>query len=347
MKLSVATSLLGVLSILPAITQSFQVSHTITTTKQEHPFSHFSLKATNDDNTNEEESTSAFVANRRKFISLSSSITAAAMMLQNPSSASAGIDVSGLRSEGGGGGGGLSDQLKSYDGSASRRVSEIKSTQQAASASAPAAVVVPPATAATYAVRSGGLPSLRPIGLGLVTRYEGYVTGPPQSTKLRNIPISFEFPTDWLQLDKISGGVQYVDQRNGDKLYVLRATLPEGTTLSTVPKSFFGDVIFDPKGDIIRFGNVVESYRVSRSQMLDTDCPEGACAPHRRLLLKYDTVTGSGVQTVERRGLVDAYEVDGGEVYMLMTSSNAVKFEAKGKERETVENIVNSFRLGV
>jgi hypothetical protein len=60
-------------------------------------------------------------------------------------------------------------------------------------------------------------------------------------------------------------------------------------------------------------------------------------------LLKFFTVTGNGLR-VERRGLVDAYQVDN-DVYMLVTSSNANKFEAKGKERETVESIVNSFRL--
>ena len=52
-------------------------------------------------------------------------------------------------------------------------------------------------------------------------------------------------------------------------------------------------------------------------------------------MLKYDTVTGSGVQTVERRGLIESYQV-GNDVYMMLTTSNAVKFEQKGsKERET------------
>jgi hypothetical protein len=94
--------------------------------------------------------------------------------------------------------------------------------------------------------------------------------------------------------------------------------------------------------------------RISRSRMI-VDCDslsgEGAppgppCAPRRRLVLKYDAVTGSGVQTVERRGLIDMYQV-GNDVYMMLTTSNAVKFEQKGsKERETVDNIVSSFRIG-
>ena len=81
--------------------------------------------------------------------------------------------------------------------------------------------------AAAYAYRSGGLPSLRPLGLGLLQRYEGYVEAPAASNR-KQIFITFDFPSDWLQLDKLGGGIQYVDQRNGDKLYVLRAPLPEG-----------------------------------------------------------------------------------------------------------------------
>lgn len=212
----------------------------------------------------------------------------------------------------------------------------------------------PPAGAAIYAYRSGGLPSLRPLGITkLLTRYEGYVEAPPSYPK-RGVPVAFEFPTDWLQLDKLGGGVQYVDQRNGDKLYVLRATLPEGggtvVDLKTVPKQWFADAILSPEGDVVRSGVVAEGGRVSRSQMIVDCSAEDAPTPcessRRRLVLKYDTVTGSGVQTVERRGLVDAYQV-GGDVYMMLTTSNAVKFEQKGsKERETVENIVASFRIG-
>lgn len=204
-------------------------------------------------------------------------------------------------------------------------------------------------SAATYAYRAGGLPSLRPLGLGLLNRYEGYVAAPEKSRR-KQLFITFDFPSDWLQLDKLGGGIQYVDQRNGDKLYVLRATLPEGKTLTTVPKSFFAESIFDPAGDIVRSGTVIEGGKTSKST-IETDCspgedgaaPPADCIARRRLLVKYDTVTGSGVQTVERRGLVDAYEVDG-DAYMLVTSSNAVKFEAKGKERDTVEAIVDSFR---
>lgn len=162
------------------------------------------------------------------------------------------------------------------------------------------------------------------------------------------IPIAFDFPTDWLQLDKLGGGIQYVDQRNGDKLYVLHATLPAGSDLKTVSKQWFADVILSPEGDVSRSGVVAEGGRVSSSKMI-VDCTaddaHSQCMDRRRLILKYDTVTGSGVQTVERRGLVDAYQV-AGDVYMMLTTSNAVKFDSKGsKERETVENIANSFKV--
>ena len=201
--------------------------------------------------------------------------------------------------------------------------------------------------AAAYAYRSGGLPSLRPLGLGLLQRYEGYVEAPAASSR-KQIFITFDFPSDWLQLDKLGGGIQYVDQRNGDKLYVLRAPLPEGESLVTVPKAFFASSIFDPAGDIVRSGTVIEGGKTSKSTILNECAPadQEGCRNRRRLILKYDTVTGSGIQTVERRGLVDAYEVDG-TAYMLVTSSNAVKFEAKGKERDTVEAICNSFRVTV
>lgn len=67
----------------------------------------------------------------------------------------------------------------------------------------------PPAGAAIYAYRSGGLPSLRLLGITkLLTRYEGYVEA-PKSSKKSQIPLTFEFPSDWLQLDKLGGGVQY------------------------------------------------------------------------------------------------------------------------------------------
>lgn len=75
-----------------------------------------------------------------------------------------------------------------------------------------------------------------------------------------------------------------------------------------------------------------------------SECPNQMCATRRRFRVKYATVTGNGLR-VERRALVEAFEVDN-EIYMLMTSSNAVKFEQKdSRERETVENIVASFQI--
>ena len=92
--------------------------------------------------------------------------------------------------------------------------------------------------------------------------------GQPKSYPKRQIPIAFDFPTDWLQLDKLGGGIQYVDQRNGDKLYVLHATLPEGVDLKSVNKQWFADVILSPEGDVARSGVVAEGGRISRSQRI-------------------------------------------------------------------------------
>jgi len=280
---------------------------------------------------------------RRSFVGGLSFVSLLTIM-STPQTALAGIDVSGLRTEGQSqGNSAIANQLKAYDGSGASRVQEIK--QQSAPAAASSGTVKPAASTspalmdpkvATNAMRYTE-PRMSKVGLaGLTSRYEGQIVGPTS----RPLLVSFEFPSDWLQLDKFLGGIQYVDQRNGDKLYLLRATLPEDSSLETVPKQWFGDVIFNPNGSIVKqVGNEVDEYKVSKSQV--TTVPGGA--PHRRVLLKFFTVTGNGLR-VERRGLVDAYQVEN-DVYMLVTSSNANKFEAKGKERDTVEAIVNSFRL--
>ena len=165
----------------------------------------------------------------------------------------------------------------------------------------------------------------------------------------KDVFCAFDFPADWLQLDRILGGLQYVDQRNGDKLYVLKVKMPEGVeNLKDVPKAYFGNAIFDPKGELVRTGNNVEDYKVLSSQMLsgvvgdDGEAKAGEI-PRRRLKVKYTTLTGNNF-SVERKGLVDAYEV-GGMVFMLLTGSNAVLFDKKGRERDTVDYVADSFRV--
>lgn len=207
----------------------------------------------------------------------------------------------------------------------------------------------PPPGVAIYAYRSGGLPTLRALGLSkLLTRYEGYLEG-PKSKNGQALRVAFDFPTDWLQLDRGAGGVQYVDQRNGNKLYVLHATLPEGATLKAANKQWFADAILSPEGDLARSGVVAEGGRISRSQMISDCSAEDApspCMDRRRMVLKYDTVTGNGVQTVERRGLIEAYQV-GNDVYIMLATVSAVQFEKKGsKERDTVDAIADSFKIG-
>jgi non-homologous end joining protein Ku len=63
-------------------------------------------------------------------------------------------------------------------------------------------------------------------------------------------------------------------------------------------------------------------------------------------VVKYNAVTGSSVKTVERKELIESYQV-GNDVYIMLTTSNVVKFKQKeSKERETMDNIVSSFRIG-
>jgi len=252
----------------------------------------------------------------------------------------AAIDVSGLQVEGGSGPSAIKEQLRAYDGSGTTRVKEAVVAQSSPKGVTPA----PPAIgeigpAATYAYRyaPGISPSLQKLGFGERYRYEDRVVSPTGKGFLR---IRFDYPSDWLQLDKMLGGIQYVDQRNGDKLYVLKARLPADSSLATVNKKFFGDALFDPDGTIVKGGIEIDEYKVSKSTVL-SDGSEST--PHRRLQLKYYSVTGNGLRT-ERRGLIDAYEISG-VAYMLFTGSNAAKFEAGGIERDTVENIVNSFSV--
>lgn len=121
----------------------------------------------------------------------------------------------------------------------------LTSSQPAAANNYDGSIPPPPPNTAIYAYRSGGLPRLTTLGFTkLYTRFQGYVVAPSSGynkSQSQQIPIAFDFPTDWLQLDKLGGGIQYVDQRNGDKLYVLHAVLPGGTDLKTVSKQWFGE----------------------------------------------------------------------------------------------------------
>mmetsp|Transcript_32872 Transcript_32872/g.49601 ORF Transcript_32872/g.49601 Transcript_32872/m.49601 type:complete len:290 (-) Transcript_32872:44-913(-) len=257
-----------------------------------------------------------------------------ASILSVPSIAWAGIDVSGLKVEGSSDNPAIRDQLKSYDGSGVSRIKEIQQAKPKLSeinAAAGESELALSTSSASFALRYGSFTRLSRKGLAAERYlYQDYVVNGNNG----RASVEFEFPSDWLQLDKMTGGIQYVDQRNGDKLYLLTVVLPEGETLETIPKKYFGDAIFDTSGAIAKSGTTIDSYKVGRSEMIN--------ANRRRLTLKYATVTGNGL-LVERRGLVDAQLVNG-QVYILMTSSNAAKFESKGIERETVENIVESFR---
>lgn len=284
------------------------------------------------------------VPSRRAFLENGFTAVSASFALASLTGTSANaIDVSGLRVEGGSSGSGnIAQQLKAYDSSPSMS-SEPKMASSTPVTSPATKIDSSIAVSAKRSVTSP--PILKKSALGTIARFEENIEGPPGSKK-KYVYVSFEFPSDWLQLDRVLGGVQFVDQRNGDKVYLLTSKLPNDTDLSTAPKQFFADSIFDPKGSISS-GINIDEYKVSSSSLSSqiVNCPQsGACSStRRRLKLKYATVTGNGLR-VERRGLVDVYEVDGW-AYMLLTTQNAVKFEAKGKERETIDNIVDSFRL--
>ncbi|CAJ1931636.1 unnamed protein product [Cylindrotheca closterium] len=341
MKLSIATCLLLVTETYAFQSNSGSVQRSSSYGLQELTMALHAAKPT------VEESTS-----RRSFsYSLMKAAGLGVGFLLSPENAFAGIDVSGLQVEGGGGGNAnLAQQLKAYDGSGTARVKEVKALETTTTApkrtEKPLDQTALDSKVAHWAYRAnpGFGPSLKKAGpLGNLYRLNDVVV-PPTGSKLRSVGVQFEFPFDWLQLDKFTGGIQYVDQRNGDKLYLLQATLPPDTSLASLSKSVLGDLIFDPEGSVSKTGQTIEDYKVVNGQTL-VECPAGSCATRRRFKIKYATVTGNGLR-VERRGLVDAYQVEN-EIYMLMTSSNAVKFEKGGSERETVENIVNSFVLDI
>ena len=277
---------------------------------------------------------------------LGSTVATLTTTLFTPTLANAGIDVSSLQT----GSGSMKDQLKAYENGGASMVPKVAETKPTPIPTSPSTVPQQvPKGVATLALRTTNVPPLlRKINLGTTVRLTDQLQA-PSTSKFKSLSIAVEFPSDWLELDRLLGGLEYVDQRNGDKWYILRSDLPSETTLETVPKAWFGESIFDSKGSIAQ-GNTIEDYKVSSSQLSSVvgACPPGsagaACQyPRRRLNVKYATVTGNGLR-VERRALVDAYEVDG-VAYMLMVTQNAVKFEAKGRERETVDAIAESFRL--
>lgn len=178
--------------------------------------------------------------------------------------------------------------------------------------------------------------------LGALSRYEDELFT-AKGSKASSIRVSFEFPTQWSQIDKALGGILYVDGSTGLKTYVLQAPLPEGSSLTTVPKAWFGQSIFDPDGSIARGGTSIDEYKVASSST--SDAPEGTAGPsRRRLLLKYAVVTPANQRVVERRAVVDAYEVEG-VAYMLVASATGTKWEASEKER--CERTADSFRIAI
>ena len=151
-------------------------------------------------------------SSRRVFVSTALLST---IGLCRPHLANAGIDVSGLSVQQGGNPS-LAEQLKAYDGSASTRIQQAKALQQTSTPSS--SVIVPTTTPvvddrapiATWAYRSnpGFNPTITKVGVvGTLSRLSDVVEAPSIS-KRRSIQIQFEFPSDWLQLDRNNGGIQ-------------------------------------------------------------------------------------------------------------------------------------------
>lgn len=295
-------------------------------------------------------------ARRRAFLSSISALTG----LVAAHESAAAIDVSGLRKEPA-----SASSSSSIDGSSSI-AARVKEATDAAANNAPAADTIVAAAASSAADDTSSLVARNVARVGEATitagtplfpsKYAATLV-PPKGSKYKALSVEFAFPFDWLQLDRALGGIQFVDQRNGDKLYVLRAPLPAETTLATAPKQYFGDAVFAPSG-FLTSGNEVDEYKMinkesgeARSQMvLCGENIEGVCAvSRRRLAAKFSTTTGNGL-VVPRRMLIDAYEIDN-FCFMLVTSTNQVNFEKAGAgggsspERLTAEAIADSFRL--
>uniref|UniRef100_A0A7S0P6Q2 PsbP C-terminal domain-containing protein n=1 Tax=Calcidiscus leptoporus TaxID=127549 RepID=A0A7S0P6Q2_9EUKA len=217
-------------------------------------------------------------------------------------------------------------------------------TNAAALSLLPQSVRANTATAALTAPRFSIAPRVTPLPpLGALSRFEDELVS-PKGSRNPSIGVRFDFPSQWAPLDRMGGGITYVDSSTGLKAYVLRAPLP-GTSLEATPKAWFGDVIFSPEGTIARSGTNIDEYKVSSSKLI-APADDGAAAARRRLLLKYTVITPANQRAVDRRALVDAYEVNG-VAYMLMASATASKWEGgERSEKERCERVVDSFFIG-
>lgn len=197
---------------------------------------------------------------------------------------------------------------------------------------------VPPALFAQRASIDGKISSLPP--LGQYSRYSDELFT-PKGSKAVSLGMHFDYPGQLQQIGRALGGIQFVDGNSGLKIYVLRAKLPDGSSLAETPKKWFGDAIFSPEGQIAREGVDIETYKVSKS--VDAESPEGAVKARRRFQLKYTVITPANQRATDRAAFVDVYESDG-YAYMLLASGGATKWE--GGEKERCEKIVESFFVG-
>ena len=198
-------------------------------------------------------------------------------------------------------------------------------------------------TAAVSALRFSVEPKISPLmgGVGELgySKLEDQLST-PKGSKSISVGVQFTFPSQLSRLPPL-GSITYVDGNSGLKLYILTAPLP-ASSLAETPKAWFGDAIFSPDGAIAKSGTAIDEYKVSSAKMIES--PEGAVASRRRLALKYTVITPANQRTVDRRALVDVYEVNG-QAFMLLASATASKWE--GGEKERVERLADSFVISV
>ena len=194
-----------------------------------------------------------------------------------------------------------------------------------------ARATAPPATAA---VRLSFKPAISDVeGRTSRLQFSDEVAGPKGSKK--SYRVSFQYPRLWTPIGQ---DIEVIDGNSGTLAYLVAAPLPDGASLSSLPRAWFGESLFEPQGKLVRRGVSIDSFRVTSSALLERANSDER--EYRQLGLKYATVGGSG-RTIDRKGLVTACEA-AGLVYMFVATANAVRWD--NDEKKIVE-MSGSFHL--
>ena len=184
-----------------------------------------------------------------------------------------------------------------------------------------ARAAAPPATAA---VRLSFKPAISDVeGRNSRLQFSDEVAGPKGSKK--SYRVSFQYPRLWTPIGQ---DVEVIDGNSGTLAYLVAAPLPDGASLSSLPRAWFGESLFEPQGKLVRSGVSIDAFRVTSSALLERVNSDER--EYRQLGLKYATVGGSG-RTIDRKGLVTACEA-AGLVYMFVATANAVRWDTDEKK---------------